>query len=397
MTPRILVVDDERQIYAALRLRLGGLADLTYCASGKAAVETVARERFDLCFVDLQMPGMDGFEVIEESRKIDSSLGYVVISGVDTPGNLRRTIPLQVFDFLTKPLPEKWALEDRLPDWVRRTREARHSSGLAQHASMLESDLDTARLEREIELLASDGARDALLNTATLLTAVHAHLVTATALLASRTRSDPALVQLARNVEEAKRSADAARAVAEQFFGSLYANRDTAPAVVNECVHDAVKLAVRYADAAGTNVVVDVEPLSHSVTLAGVGGMQCLAMLAPLITTAVRLSPNNSTVRVRCETFPRLDGAPRHPLMRTFLWLNRRLAATSSPAVVFDIAINRPAMSRPEIEAWLRGERGEIPGVPAQALLAGLKTHRGLWGFSVAPTSKFRLVLALPA
>ena len=83
--------------------------------------------------------------------------------------------------------------------------------------------------------------------------------------------------------------------------------------------------------------------------------------------------------------------------MRTFLWLNRRLAATSSPAVVFDIAINRPAMSRPEIEAWLRGERGEIPGVPAQALLAGLKTHRGLWGFSVAPTSKFRLVLALPA
>lgn len=396
MPPRVLVVDDDRRIFAALRLRLSQLVELIYCPNGKAAMEAIGREQFDLCFVDLQMPEMDGFEVIEKTRQIDPALGYVVLSAFDSPANLKRTIPLQVLDFVSKPFPGKADFEGRIPEWVQRRREARHSRGIAQQAALLESACDTAQLEREIEALASDGARDALLNTATRLTSVHAHLVTATGLLSARPKSDPAFVQLLRNLEEARRSADAARLVAEHFFESAYGNRDAAPAVVNECVQDAVNIAVRHADAAGTNVVVEIEALPHSVVLAGLSGMQFLSMLVPLFATAIRLSPCNSTIRVQLEAFPRLEGACRHPLMRTFLWLNRTSAAISHPAIVIDIAVDRPGMSHPDIGAWLKGERSEIPGLPAQALLKGLKTCRGTLGFSVAPTRKFHLVLALP-
>src|SRR5688572_18780552 len=93
---RIIVVDDEHQIHASIRLRLGREHDITFCYSGQEALAKLTGQRFDLCFVDIHMPGMDGLRFIDAARGVDSQLGYVVLSAFDTDHNLRRTIPLQV-------------------------------------------------------------------------------------------------------------------------------------------------------------------------------------------------------------------------------------------------------------------------------------------------------------
>ena len=116
LPPRILIVDDERQIHASLRLRLGNANELTFAYDAKEALEKVKQTRFDLCLADIHMPKMDGLAFIEAAQQLDSGLGFVVLSAFDSPENLRRAIPLQVYEFLSKPLPERAGFEARLPE-----------------------------------------------------------------------------------------------------------------------------------------------------------------------------------------------------------------------------------------------------------------------------------------
>ena len=125
MTPRILIVDDERQIHASLRLRLGRDYELVCCFNAREALARLQQERFELCIADIHMPQMDGLTFIETAQKTDPALGYVVLSAFDSDENLRRTIPLQVYDFLSKPLPDRAGFEARIPAWIDATRRRR--------------------------------------------------------------------------------------------------------------------------------------------------------------------------------------------------------------------------------------------------------------------------------
>ncbi|HUF46217.1 MAG TPA: LytTR family DNA-binding domain-containing protein [Vicinamibacterales bacterium] len=66
---RVLIVDDEAPARAKLRRLLGGEADVEIAgeaAGGAEAVAAIRRERPDVVFLDIQMPGLDGFGVIRE-------------------------------------------------------------------------------------------------------------------------------------------------------------------------------------------------------------------------------------------------------------------------------------------------------------------------------------------
>ena len=107
LTPaRVLVVDDERQVHASLRLRLSSDYDLTSCLNAKEALKKLADHRFDICLVDIHMPKVDGVMFIEAARRVDPDLGFVIISAFDTDFNLRRTVPLQVYDFISRGYPK---------------------------------------------------------------------------------------------------------------------------------------------------------------------------------------------------------------------------------------------------------------------------------------------------
>lgn len=66
---RVLIVDDEELARARVRELLADHPDFELrgeCANGLEALEHIEREPVDLIFLDIQMPGMDGFELLQE-------------------------------------------------------------------------------------------------------------------------------------------------------------------------------------------------------------------------------------------------------------------------------------------------------------------------------------------
>jgi two-component system LytT family response regulator len=69
MTIRTLIVDDEPLARRGLELRLKDAADITIvrqCANGREAIAAIAEEAPDLMFLDIQMPGLSGLEVVAQ-------------------------------------------------------------------------------------------------------------------------------------------------------------------------------------------------------------------------------------------------------------------------------------------------------------------------------------------
>lgn len=397
LTPNILVVDDEKQIHSSLRLRLGGRYQLVCTTGAQEALTAIRRQEFDLCLVDVHMPEMDGLAFIEAARAVDPALGYVILSGHDSEENLRRAIPLQVLDFLAKPLPDKAGFEDRIPDWIARVRARRHELAVTHNSGTLVHDLEIARIEREVELTASAAAREALLQTAGLLTTTHALLFNAQHILENLPRTDPRLGPALRSLQEARKHAEAAAAVAEGYFGSAYADRESSPALVDTCLRHAVGISRRLAKAEARRQQIDCLELGREASLGGLTGMDFLLMLVPALTQALTLAAPGTTLQIRCHELTRLDRVLGDAHYRDHLWVNRRNASVSKPGVILALRSPAPALSEETAEAWLRGNAASDLHVPSQGILQGLQKARGLLGLAVRPrTEKFEVVMCLP-
>ena len=396
LVPRIALVDDERQIHASIRLRLGKECDLVSFTDAREALAAIANQAFDLCIADIHMPHLDGLAFIDAATKTDPALGFVVLSAFDTEENLRRTIPLRVYDFIAKPLPERDGFEARIAGWVERTRQARRDRALAEQATVIDRERDTAQLERDVELVASESARDALLQTASLLTTVHAHLVTASLALAARTKTDPGLASLARNLDAGRKAAEAAATVAEGFFDSAYGHRDNSPALLDSGLQHAIAIACRAHRAEESRKAVDCAAIDDRLPIRGLSGIDFLLMTVPAIGLGLAASGAGSTLRIRGEPLARLEAVARDARFRHHLWLNRRAALSSKPGLLVSITGSAPPFTRPQAEAWLKGDPPDAR-VPARGLVRGIAQCKGFLGLAVAPdATQFHLALALP-
>jgi two-component system, OmpR family, KDP operon response regulator KdpE len=100
---RILVVDDEPQIRRALRTALTGHGyDVEIAEDGEAALALLAARPADAVVLDLVMPGVDGFEVLRETRTW-SDVPIIVLSARGQEADKVRALDLGADDYLTKP------------------------------------------------------------------------------------------------------------------------------------------------------------------------------------------------------------------------------------------------------------------------------------------------------
>jgi len=102
---RILVVDDQQANVLLLEqmLRSAGYDSITSTMEPKEVCELHRKNRYDLILLDLQMPGMDGFQVMEGLKEIETD-GYLPVLVITAqPSHKLRALNAGAKDFISKP------------------------------------------------------------------------------------------------------------------------------------------------------------------------------------------------------------------------------------------------------------------------------------------------------
>jgi two-component system nitrogen regulation response regulator NtrX len=112
MKGRVLVVDDEPAIRDTMRMILeyDGYECLV-AGSGPEGLSTVERDKPDLVFLDIKMPGIDGLEVLSRLRGLNESLPVVIISAHGSAATALEAGRLGAFRFIEKPLSKDYVLD----------------------------------------------------------------------------------------------------------------------------------------------------------------------------------------------------------------------------------------------------------------------------------------------
>jgi two-component system, NtrC family, nitrogen regulation response regulator NtrX len=107
MSARILIVDDVAAMadqYAYDLRRIGGYRTLT-AASGREALAALVEEEIDCVVLDLEMPGMDGFDVLRAMRERNIELPVIVYTGTGDYDRCAQAIRLGAYSFIDKAEP----------------------------------------------------------------------------------------------------------------------------------------------------------------------------------------------------------------------------------------------------------------------------------------------------
>ena len=103
MKPKIMIVDDEEHIRELVRFYLDKEGfDCLQAANGERAIEIIENQYIDLAIVDIMMPGMDGFELVEEMRQY-REFPVIMLSARSQSKDKLRGFALGIDDYVTKP------------------------------------------------------------------------------------------------------------------------------------------------------------------------------------------------------------------------------------------------------------------------------------------------------
>jgi CheY-like chemotaxis protein len=103
---RVLVVDDEPDVLLLCRLNLQQRGhELLEASNGRSALELARDRRPDLIVLDLMLPGMTGYEVLETLKGDDrtSDIPVLVLTAKSLRADRERSLGLGAVGFLTKP------------------------------------------------------------------------------------------------------------------------------------------------------------------------------------------------------------------------------------------------------------------------------------------------------
>jgi DNA-binding response OmpR family regulator len=104
MTIRVLIVDDEPDILLMLRLTLEAEGfETALAADGEKALEQLNAASFDVMLLDVMMPVMDGWGVLERLPEIPSAPPVIVVSAKSAAEDVARAKQLGAHDYVTKP------------------------------------------------------------------------------------------------------------------------------------------------------------------------------------------------------------------------------------------------------------------------------------------------------
>jgi putative two-component system response regulator len=112
---KLLVADDEQKI---CRLLESFFADRGFrvllAHDGQAALTCIREERPHLVFLDLNMPGLGGLDILKEARQFDQTIKIIVITAVEDEHTLQQVKALGAADYVMKPFSLEYLQEEVL-------------------------------------------------------------------------------------------------------------------------------------------------------------------------------------------------------------------------------------------------------------------------------------------
>jgi two-component system LytT family response regulator len=132
MTIRTILVDDEPLAIQGLQLRLQSHEDVEIidtCTNGREAIRSIKTHKPDLVFLDIQMPGFDGFSVVQGLMEVEPPLFVFVTAYSD---HALRGFEAGAVDYLMKPVET-----ERLADTLERVRQRLSEKRAAEEVQQL--------------------------------------------------------------------------------------------------------------------------------------------------------------------------------------------------------------------------------------------------------------------
>ena len=144
MSIRVIIVDDEplaRERVRSLLVEEPDVELVTECANGQEAVQAIREEQPDLVFLDVQMPGMDGFEVLSSLSKGRLPL-VIFVTAYDQ--HALKAFDVHALDYLLKPFKQT-----RFKETLQRARETLNNQQAGAVSKNLIALLGQAKPEKD--------------------------------------------------------------------------------------------------------------------------------------------------------------------------------------------------------------------------------------------------------
>ncbi len=159
MKLRAIIADDEDLAREGLRLLLsndGEVEVIAECSNGREAIAALQEHAADVLFLDIQMPGLDGFEVIEQA---DAARLPVLVFITAHNEYAVKAFEVEALDYVTKPLEP-----ERVQATLRRVRERLEAHAIPITQERLKAVFSTVQQQYPKRLLVPNGSKDIFVN-----------------------------------------------------------------------------------------------------------------------------------------------------------------------------------------------------------------------------------------
>lgn len=100
---RVLVVDDEPMIRNGISRYLEGRAEIKTAASAEEALKEIVACQYDLCLLDVILPGMNGMDAMKKINELSPNTKVAIMTGSYLNEAMKEQIKDEAYDFIEKP------------------------------------------------------------------------------------------------------------------------------------------------------------------------------------------------------------------------------------------------------------------------------------------------------
>lgn len=100
----ILIVEDDQMVRLLTKTKLSHLYKIKEAADGEEALEVLDHVHVDLLIVDIQMPNMNGYELVRALRDVGDMTPVIMLTAMNTFTHKKERFASGVDDYMTKPI-----------------------------------------------------------------------------------------------------------------------------------------------------------------------------------------------------------------------------------------------------------------------------------------------------